>query len=252
MDAIKFVIGLVSILMFLVAIKGKVDEALVIMSTPERLTFYFLFFWATTAVLAGGLLWAGCQYLLPQLVPSDAFEPSLGGTKEPHGLAALLWPVVTTLPTVVLILTLSSTYRLLPLHVGALVSVLLLVGLVIASLIFYALPPSGRPGVRLYVEAKHLGYVTTEMFLAVVWSALLALIPFSALYAANRLKWIMGPGTSLAAVSLAIGVTVVLTAFVVGFFVAGYRIRQYEAARRLAGVALRVSLFFGLILSSLA
>lgn len=251
MDAIKFVIGLVAILTFLMAIKGKVDEALVVMRAPEQLSFYFLFFWATTAALVGGLLWAGCQYLLPTASPSGGFEPTLGGSKEPHGLAALLWPLVTNLPTAVLILALSSTYHLLSLRIGTIVSAILLVGLMIASLMFYDIPVSGLRGVRLYIEAKQLGYVTTEMLLVVVWSALLALIPFSAMHVANRMGWISGPGASLAATGLAIGVTVVLTAFVVGFFVAGYPIQKYEAARGvLAGLALRVSLFFGLILSS--
>lgn len=257
MEIISKIIGLVGILTFLFAMKQKVDDVLKAMNAPPLLNFYFLFFWATCAALLGGLIWAGCQQLFPALGstscdgPATQTAPTLGGSREPHGAAAILWPIATNVPIAALLVILAWHYGFTPPRGAGIGSLIMLAALAIASLTFYDLPLQGQRGMRCQMETMHLGYLKTEFYLVLIWSTLLAVAPFVAMYAANRYGLVSGPAASLRGCGIAIGLIVGLTVTSVGFFIAGYPQGVFESARGVvAGVALRVSLFFGFIVST--
>jgi hypothetical protein len=256
MEAIGKLIGIIGVLTFLFTMKQKVDDALAAIRAPESLNFYFLFFWALVAAILGGLFWAFCQQVFPPLASSFACSgasmaegPMLGGSKEPHGLAAFMWAIVTNLPSAVLLSIVAARYGLLPLRGTVFASTAMLLFLGLASIMFYDFPLFGFKGFRCYVASKHLSYLETEMSLVVIWSALLALVPFLGIYVLSRLGWIGGLQGSLQGFLMAVGLTIGITSAAVGFFVAGYPVQVNESARGItAGIALRVSLFFGFIL----
>lgn len=255
MEALKMVIGVVGVLSFLFMMKVKVDDALAAINAPSTLNFYFLFFWALTVAWLGGLLWAGSQQLFPSIISSRSCENlandsslTLGGTKEPHGLAAFLWPIVTNLPVMGLLMLVSWQYNLILIKDAALVSLLVVLSLSVASLIFYDLPLWGNRGFRCYMSAQQLSDQELELYLVLIWSGLLAIVPFVALYGASKFGWLLSSSVSIKGCAIAIGMIVGLTIFSVGFFVSGYSHPSFESARGVvAGVALRVSLFFGII-----
>lgn len=258
MSVIGQVGSLIGILVFLFTMKHKVDDALAAIKAPPSLSFYFLFFWVVAAALLGGLMWAACQQVFPSLISSNSCAaapvnttPTLGGSREPHGLAAFLWPIVTNIPVMSLLLVLAIKYKFIPVKEVALGSLLMLVFLGVASLFFCDLPLFGYRGFRYYIEARGVDYVKTELYLVIIWSTILAIIPFLGMYGASKFGWIVGPARSLVASGAAVGLIVGMTTVSVGFFIAGYPYPVFEAARgTIAGLALRVSLFFGFIISS--
>jgi hypothetical protein len=254
MDALGKLTGLFAIIIFLFTLKTKVDVALRAIRAPASLNFYFLFFWALAAAIIGGFVWAVCQQAFPSLGSptvcaghSTGGSPSLGGSREPHGLAAFLWPVVTNIPSLALMAVLTARYHLFPIR-GTIVALLtVLLALAATSLAFYDIPLFGFKGMRRYLESKHLGYAPTEMYLVLIWSAALSSIPFLSTYAMRTI----GTAVSFTGSLVAIGLTVGLTTSAVGFFVLGYPLPEYESARGVAaGLALRVSVFFGFLVSS--
>ena len=255
MEAIKMVIGVVSVLLFLFMMKTNVDDALVAIKTPETLTFYFLFFWAVAVALLGGLLWAIFQQLFPSIISSsscvdliDDTKLTIGGSKEPHGFAAFLWPIVTNLPVAVLLMLVAWHYKFIPLKSAAFASLLVLLSLSVASLIFYDFPLFGYRGFRCYMSAKGQSFIKLELYLVLIWSALLAMVPFLTLYGASKSGWLVAPPVSIKNCAIAIGLLVGLTVSSVGFCIAGYPYPAFESARGVvAGVALRISLFFGIV-----
>lgn len=255
MEAIKIVVGFIGIILFLFMMKTKVDDALGAIKAPDTLTFYFLFFWAVTAALLGGLLWAGVQQLFPTIISSSSCNDltgdlrlTLGGVKEPHGFAAFLWPIVTNLPIVALLILVAWHYKLIPLNATALISLLVLLSLSVASLIFYDLPVFGYRGFRCYMSSKGLSFAELEFYLVLIWSGLLAAIAFLSLYGASKFGWLVSPSITLKGCAIAIGLVVGLTVLFVGFFIGGYPHPAFESARGIvAGVTLRVSLFFGIV-----
>jgi len=255
MEAIKMVIGVIGTLSFLFMMKTKVDNALVAIKAPVTLNFYFLFFWALAAALLGGLLWAGSQQIFPSIISSSSCadliqDPklTLGGSKEPHGLAAFLWPIVTNLPIGVLLMVVSWRYAPISVKDAAVVSLIMVLSLSVAALIFYDLPLLGYRGFRCYLNAKGLAYQNLEIYLVLIWSGLLATIAFGALYGGSKFGLLPSLSVSIKDCAIAIGLLVGVTVFSVGFFIVGYPHPGFESARGVvAGVALRISLFFGII-----
>ncbi len=256
MKAIEMVIGVIGTLSFLFMMKTTVDTALAAIKAPEKLNFYFLFFWTLAAALLGGLLWAGCQQLLPSITAYSACleltesvpRLTLGGSREPHGLAALLWPIVTNLPIAILLVLIAWRYALIPVHDAAIFSLVLLASLSVASLIFYDLPIFGFRGFRCYFDAKGYSYKELEMIMVLIWSFLFATISFGALYGSSKFGLFPALSLSIKDCSVAIVLLVGVTIFSVGFFIAGYPHPVFESGRGVvAAVALRISLFFGAI-----
>ncbi len=255
MKAIEMVIGIIGALSFLFMMKTTVDTAVASIRAPGTLSFYFLFFWALAAALLGGLLWAGCQQLFPSFTLStscseltESAQVSLGGSREPHGLAAVLWPIVTNLPIAVLLVLVAWRYALIPVHDAAFISLILLFSLSVGSLMFYDSPIAEFRGFRCFLDTKGFSYKELEVYLVLIWSFMLATFAFGAIYGSSKLG--LFPSLSLSIIDLfvAIGLLVGVTIFTVGFFIAGYPNPAFESARGVvAALALRISLFFGII-----
>jgi len=157
---------------------------------------------------------------------------------------------VTNLPAAGVLVVLSWKYMFIaPKHAG-IAMFILLVTLGLAALVFYDLPLPGHQGFRRYIGAMQFTTQTREFYLVLVWSTLLTLVPFLAIYLANKASLLVGPASSLLSSGTAVGLTVGLTVASVGFFIAAYPDAEFDSARGvIAGVVLRVSLFLGFMLS---
>ena len=251
MKAIKMVMGIVGVLVFLSTMKTKVDDALAAIMAPDTLTFYFLFFWAVVAALLGGGLWAAVQQVFSSCSCKDLTDDprlTLGGGEEPYVLAAICWPIVTNLPIVALLMLVTLHYKLIPLNDAILISILVLLSLSVASLIFYNLPILGYRGFRCYISSKGLSFTKLEIYLVLIWSGLLAVFAFLSLYGASKFGWIVSSLITVKDCAIAICLVVGLTVSAVGIFIGGYPLPAFESARGIvAGVTLRASLFFGIV-----
>lgn len=203
--------------------------------------FYLLFFWAMVASLLGGLFW------------NLVFSGTLGDPEEPHGWAAIIWPIATNLPVVLILIILNSRYKLELQKQIQLYSAFLL-GVTIGSVIFYDLPLSGEIGFRRYFEAKDLPYTDKEFWLVVIWSSLLACVGF--LFMGVAKFWLMPFSRKINTTiwlflkqsSLVIG----LTTSAVSLFIWAFDDQsRFDSARGIvAGIFLRVSIFFGIFIGS--
>jgi hypothetical protein len=254
MEMIRSLGAILGILAFLVLMKQRVTDILAAIDAPASLNFYFLFFWALGAALVGGLGWAVCQRLFPSLTAAGCtpvLSPAtltLGGAREPHGLGAFLWPIVTNIPPILLFAFMMRRYDLLSGSTVARLACVLLAGLALSSLLFYDLPLFGQRGFRCWLRARAWKYEELELVLVLIWSTVLSAIPFSLVRLASKLGW--WPIVPISGVVQAVAFAVGITSLIVASFVAAYPNAAFESARGiLAGLALRVSLFFGIILT---
>jgi hypothetical protein len=254
MDTIRSLGAVLGILVFLVLMKQKVTDALTAIGAPASLNFYFLFFWALAAAFVGGLGWAVCQHLFPSLSATSCVPTllvpiqSLGGAREPHGLAALLWPIVTNTPIILLFAFIMERHHLLTRNILALLVCVVLVGFALSSVLFYDLSLFGQQGFRCWLRTRIHHYEELELVLVLIWSAILSIIPFCLVFLGGKLEW--WPLVPISGVVQAVAFAVGITSLIVTFFVVAYPSTEFESARGiLADLALRISLFFGLILT---
>jgi hypothetical protein len=228
----------------------RVDDALKAINAPPNLNFFFLFFWAVTSAVVGGLIWGACQQLWRLPATTPGVTSTLGGSVEPHGVPAFLWAIVTNLPAAAVLMILALKYQYIPPRHAALAMLIMLPSLGLAALSFYDLSLGGNRGFRCYMKTKHMSDQAREFYLSLIWSRLLPFVPLVALYAANKAGLLVGPAASLSAGVTAVGLIVALTVASIGFFTAAYPASEFESARGvIAGVVLRVSLFLGFIVS---
>lgn len=254
METIRTLASALGILVFLVLMKQRVSDALAAIGAPASLDFYFLFFWALAAALVGGLAWGACQRLSPSLnarrcsQSPSAPTPTLGGSREPHGIAAWLWPVVTNVPILVLFVFFAVHYQLFGHAAVVRLASVFLLGLSLSSAVFYDLPLFGNRGFRCWLNTRGWRYEVLELALVLIWSTILSVIPFFLVHMASNLGWF--PLAPISGMVEAVGLTVGMTSLVVTFFVVTYPNEKFESARGiLAGLTLRVSLFLGLVLA---
>lgn len=104
------------------------------------------------------------------------FRPSFGGSDEPHGFAAIMWPLVSMTPSLILIWYYSfrrknkeGAFRFDYRDAAG-----FLFGLAIAAWFFYDCPSSGATGIRAMVERMPWSYFHKEAVLVVIWTACLS------------------------------------------------------------------------------
>jgi hypothetical protein len=127
--------------------------------------------------------------------------------------------------------------------------------LAIASLLFYDTPIIGSlfgfQGFRSYILYQGYDYLMTEMYLVIIWSAMLSAVPFLGMYFLNLKGLISEPGASLTTCMYAIITTIGLTTFSVALFITFFTSPESESLRgAIAGMVLRILLFFGLLINS--
>jgi hypothetical protein len=202
--------------------------------------WYVAFFWALVAAALGGLL---ANFVLPLLLDSPEAQP--------HGRAALAWPLLNMLPIFLVLYLFNVRLRLLdPWLQGGLFAGFLS-GETLASWLYYDLPGPGLLGVRQILHSLHPPFAVEELVLVVTWSGLLAGLGFLGLAVAagvsrftrdkaGPIPWLMLARQA----ALCVAVTTVIVMVLVFVFPLG----GHASARGfVAGLVLRVMLFFGIL-----
>jgi len=246
MALLGFLADLLGVLGFLVLVKREIDGAIKSLTLPPEMNFYFLYFWALVAAFLGGLFWNGLNRIL-------GLSFYVGGTgSEPHGVAAFIWPVVTNIPTVIILVVLNWKYHFMGTRQQTIVYAAFLLGIAVGSLLFYDLSLCGNRGFRNYFDANNVPFFFKEFGLVVIWSSLLCILGFLSM---GIMRVVVAPAprdlqvvcwTFLKQTGLCIGLT---TLAVASFLIAFPDQPRFDTARGIvAGLFLRAALFLGLVL----
>ena len=141
-------------------------------SLPERfqerqalIFFYETWFWGIVSAVIGGILWG------------FLWKQSMGDTgNEPRGFWAILWPVITNIPGIIIIMFLCRKYSCSPWKNYILPLGIWIVGTIIGSWFFYSVPLSGQIGLREYYLQRTIEI--PEFWFVIIWSALIAFPAF--------------------------------------------------------------------------
>lgn len=210
---------------------------------PTTFTFYFLAFWALVAAALGGLVW---NFL-------NRTTPGIGGPVEPQGWKAMLWAITTNLPIVLTLLILNLWYHFTSIPYQLLLYGAFLIGVMIGSLIFYGGFSYWRNktfrGFRRYLTSNNWSYFPKELLLVILWSLLISGLGFLAM---GLMKWKVAGVSDFLTPIAQIGFCVALTMLAVVFFLLVFPAEpRFDSARGIiAGLALRMTLFFGVLLGT--
>jgi hypothetical protein len=245
-------VDLLAITMLIIVLNEEVNRVGKLPNLSLNVNFCFLFLWASVSAFLGGFLWWGINRLNDQLHFMGESAYISGTTREPHGLSAIIWPVTTNLIVVITLIILNSEYGYMRFSMQLLIYLFFLIGSSIGSLIFYDLQIYGNRGFRYYFDTKRLSYFTKEFLLVIIWSSLISIIGF---LFAGFIKMIAFPGsgdwgTALWSFIKQSGICVGLTTCAVTFcLILSPEQSRYVTVRGIiAGLFLRISLFFALFL----
>jgi hypothetical protein len=241
--------SILGIFEYMITIREKINRAIDSLRLPKELDFYFLSFFALIAASLGGLFWNWvCGFF-----GSDC--PYVGGTQsEPHGILSIIWPITTLSMVVATLIILNSKFHLMKVREQLLLYFTFLIGITIGSVMFYDLPLSGNSGFRNYFDAINIPYHYKELYLVLIWASLLSACGFLAM-GLMKLKIAPKPVDVHEIVFRfieQIGLGVGLTTFAVLFCILTFPpdSPRFDTARGIiAGLSLRMSLFFGLIVA---
>ena len=109
---IGIVASLLAIIQFVKSYKDEIDDWIESLELPSEVNFYFLSFYALVAAFLGGMLWNILNRVNEQYPFMGPASPYVGGTQsEPHGIAAVIWPIATTIPVAVALWLLNRKYE---------------------------------------------------------------------------------------------------------------------------------------------
>lgn len=212
------------------------------------LLFCFLFCCSLLAAGLGGFIWNALNATFGQRV-------YLGGTSgEPHGWAAFIWPIVTNAPAAIILVILAHLAQIRIRGQLLLYGVFLFIGLPLGSIIFY-----DYPGFR--------GFLHDELYLVLIWSFLLSVLGFLSMefmkIIVARIKdfrsmglmkiivtVIRDLGEDFGTLLIQVGLCVLFTTLFVVCFLLVFGDKFADARGIVAGLALRMTLFFGLLLGT--
>jgi hypothetical protein len=251
LELIGLLASLIGIYQFIKELKVEYESAIRVLDLPSEVNFYFMLFWAFVAACLGGLLWSVIN-LLNETLHFMGPSPYVGGTQsEPHGVGAIIWPISTNIFTVLILIVLNRKYRFIGILQQLLLYGLFLVGLTVGSVIFYDLPISGKIGFRNYFDATEVSYLPKEFCLALIWSSLISISAFLFTGLTNMALSRMSKNFKMAAriFSKQNEICIGLTTCAVLFFISAFPDQpRFETARGIvAGLFLRIALFFGLV-----
>lgn len=253
LETIGLVASILGIIQFIKSYKDEIDSWIDSLKLPSEVNFYFFAFYAIVAASLGGVFWNTFNRI------NDIYifmGPSayVGGTgSEPHGIAIIIWAITTHLPLAIILIFLNRKYRFVGFRKQIWLYTGFLVGVSIGGHLFYDLPLWGSRGFRFYFDAKNMSFFQKELGLVVIWSSLLSICGFLLM---GLVKVWQNPSDDkkffsnllLKQVGLCIG----LTTLAVVFFILAFPDQpRFEAARGIiAGLVIRSSLFFGIVLGT--
>lgn len=249
------VADLVGVYGYFFFLKAQIDGSIQALRLPPRLDFYFLWFWAGFAAIAGGLAWNLANRAMSRSAPARE-ATHLGGTdSEPHGRDAVLWAFLTTLPVLLTLITLNLAYSFTPIPIQLGEYVGCLAGAIAGAKLFYDIPLGSHVGVRSYVEARLRSFHLVEVLLVLAWSLILGIPCFvGAAAGAAATSWLfalphLDPLRVVARIMSQVGISSILNLLAVGAVLLGLPGGQrYEKPRGIvAGISLRMALFFALL-----
>ena len=240
------VASFLGIVMILSLSKKEIDGWIKGAGLPRDVNFYVWYFYALLAAFLGGLLWSILNRVF------GFMDPTLGGPTEPHGAAVIVWAIATNVPVIITLIILNRIYRFIAIRKQVLLYIVFLLSQIAGALLFYDFPLSRNVGFRNYFNTQPIPFFQKELLLVVIWSALLSIPAFLAI---GLVRVMLDPApvryraivwTFLNQIGQCIGLT---TLAVVLFLLAFPADPQFETARGIiAGVALRMSLFLGLLI----
>lgn len=205
----------------------------------EEIQFYhvpWIIVLAFLGGLVGGAIWT-------------FFSRSLGGSVEPHGIAAILWPAVTIFPAMLLIWFYQRSslggFKIDYYDVAG-----FFVGLSIGSWCFYDLPLPGAVGFRGTIDKLTWSFFQKEAVLVVIWTACLSVGGFLPSLIRRLLVLKLGAKKSLSLLIIQVLLVMGPTSAAVITFVNIFPSDTYESGRGiLAGILLRLGLIAGLLVA---
>jgi hypothetical protein len=214
-----------------------------------QIDFYFLTFYALFSAAAGGLIWnvACISFGKVGLIGGPGYEP--------HGILAVIWPIATLSAVLMTLFVLNLIYHFMDKKYQLLNFLVFLISVSIGSAIFYDLPLFGSQGFRNYFEAMNMTFVEKEIYLVLIWSliiSLLGFLPLSLIKIKNKPKSVSTQSIIFSMIEQ-VGFCVGLTTSAVLFCLLPWpnEVRLDAARGVIVGLALRMSLFFGLIVACL-
>jgi hypothetical protein len=273
LEVLGGIIGIVAsflgIIQFTITYKREIDSWIESAKLPSEVNFYFLLLWGLVASSVGGILWIIVNRL-NEIYHFMGSSPYSGGNQsEPHGTAAILWPAITITPLIITIFLLNGRYAFTKVSEQHLLSMLLLnrstynkgfntvlmllaflLGATVGSILFYDIPIFSSIGFRNYFDSRQTPYLIKEFFLVLIWSFLLSMLGFLFAYIAHRLltPQSINPirvSTLIKQVGLCVGLTTLAVALCLLF----PDRERFDTARGIvAGLVLRTTLFFGLLI----
>lgn len=252
MTTIITVIGILGsilgILEYIITIKEKINRAIDSLKLPKELDFYFLSFFALVSAASGGFVWNTiCGFFGSKC-------PYVGGTQsEPHGWLAILWPLASMSIVIITLVAFNVKFHLIKIVDQLKVYSAFMCGMTIGSIAFYDFPLLGSIGFRNYFDQINTPFLDKEFGLVLLWSSLIATFGFLFMVFIQikiEHKPLNAKATVLHLLEQ-IGLCVGLTTFAVAFCLLAFpNEARFDTARGIiAGLALRMSLFFGLLIS---
>ncbi|HEX4961104.1 MAG TPA: hypothetical protein VF173_09735 [Thermoanaerobaculia bacterium] len=171
------------------------------------------------------------------------FWRKLGGTVEPHGIAALMWPLVSNVLTCATCWLFSRRAGVSLPEVGR-----FLLGLSVGSWLFYDLPVANHHGIRSAIGGLGWSPFSSEAVLVVAWSLMLS-VPAHSFAILGRPLAVRRPQDEIRRRLLGVALAVCFASVPVWCFIGLFPTSDFESARGIiAGVSLRVGLGLGLAL----
>lgn len=212
-------------------------------------SIFFLLVVGGVAALVGGWLWDILNHVNEEMrfMCESAYS---GGQHEPHGTATIIWPVVTMTPVLATAGLLLNRHRGISWANHGALAIWFLGGMCLASLAFYDLPLAGHKGVRVFLVGDK-DTILGELLLAFIWAAVISTLAFGT-RAIISIAFARTPSSSdhLNMIPLQVGLCTGLVVFGVAMYLAAFPLAPGPDPTRgfVAGAALRVSLFIGLLL----
>lgn len=225
--------------------KSQLDGTVSELQLPVRFDFYFVSFWAFVAAVGGGFLWNSVLRIVN-------YDNVLGGSgNEPHGMWALLWPIITLLPTVIILMLGNKIYPFMDARRQILLYLTFLVGASVGSTIFYNLSIGSFQGFRSYLEAQNLSPLREEFFLVLIWTGLLSIGFLMTLIVRLLIEQNLPFLPAFYSFLRQAGFTILFTMLAVIFFLLAFEAEpRFDVARGIvAGLFFRIAIFWGLLIT---